>query len=138
MRSRRSASFRGSERGPSSSRSSVESAGPRPIGSLLERALRSLRDPARANDLRVLSALRSDSRPRGLALLRDRAARGRPTGIASRGSVTVVALMLAIAVGGLSLGLMVEGRASRGAHERLDANLRAFEAAETGAARAEA
>lgn len=54
-----------------------------------------------------------------------------------RGTITILAAFLALAVGGLSLGLLQEGLASRQTLVRNEDSLRALEEAETGLARAE-
>jgi hypothetical protein len=54
-----------------------------------------------------------------------------------RGAVSIVALFLVLAVGGLSFGLLQEGLAARQTDARLNSNLRSLEAGESGVAWAE-
>jgi hypothetical protein len=54
-----------------------------------------------------------------------------------RGVVSIVALFVALALGGLSFGLLQSSLASRKTFDRAESNVRALEAAETGFVRAE-
>jgi hypothetical protein len=54
-----------------------------------------------------------------------------------RGSVSVLALIVAITVGGLSLAMLQEGLAAKGTLGRVEADVRSLELAETGLSRAE-
>src|SRR5687768_11225925 len=61
----------------------------------------------------------------------------RPRRDGERGVVSLVALFIALALGGLSFGMLTSSIASRKTFDRTQSNLRALEAAETGFARAE-
>lgn len=66
-----------------------------------------------------------------------RSVRRRSPRDSERGAMLLAALMIALMLGGLSIGLLTEGFAARANVERSDTSMRALEIAETGLARAE-